>query len=84
MGPSFDEARDRLTLRGAGLGDRELAGWCNRVADVPDLRLAKVMRVRRAIGSNQYDEAAMLERTLGELEAELGALCRDGAADEWR
>jgi hypothetical protein len=64
------------------LSDRELAQWKTRLADIPDLRLAKIMRLRRAIAANSYDEEMALERMLENIQNELGVLCRvDPAGD---
>jgi hypothetical protein len=82
MCPTFEDARDRMKSRAAALGEGELATWRDQVAAAPDLRLAKVMRVRRAIVANQYDEEAMLDRSLGQIHAEIGMLCRTEYADD--
>ena len=56
--------------------ETELERWCERMADVPDLRFAKVMRVRRAIATQAYDESQILDDILGTLENDIGILCR--------
>lgn len=61
------------------LTEGELDHWCARLVEVPDLRFAKVMRVRRAIATHAYDEAHILDRILGTLEDDVGILCRRNA-----
>jgi len=56
----------------------ELARWKRRLADVPDIRLSKVNRIRRAIRLNAYDETALLERVLPALEFDLAATSWNG------
>ena len=63
---------DRLT----GLGANEFDRLRELMADVPDLRLAKVMKVRRAIATRSYNEDASLTRSLPIIENEIGVLCR--------
>ena len=56
--------------------DTPMAEWLERVADVPDLRMAKVMRLRRAINSQSYDEGAIIDKVLSLVENEVGVLSR--------
>ena len=65
------------------LPDEEMVRWKEHLADVPDLRLAKVMRLRRAIASDSYDEESALERMLGSIQSELGVLCRAETGEEY-
>jgi hypothetical protein len=60
------------------LGDQDLDTWRERVANIPDLRLAKVMRIRRAIITHCYEEEAVLEKAIGNLHNDIGVLCRAG------
>ena len=60
------------------LGDQDLDAWRERVANIPDLRLAKVMRIRRAIITHCYEEEAILEKAIGNLHNDIGVLCRAG------
>lgn len=59
----------------------ELDYWRDRVASVPDLRMAKVMRVRRALATHSYDEEAILEKALATIQHEVGLLCRRDPLD---
>ena len=61
-----------------GLGDQDLDAWRERVANIPDLRLAKVMRIRRAIITHCYEEEAVLDKAIGNLHNDIGVLCRAG------
>lgn len=54
------------------LNQAELEHFKSLVDAAPDIRMDKVMRIRRAIETNTYDETAMLERALARLEDELG------------
>ena len=55
---------------------RNLKYWQERITDIPDLRLAKVLRVRRAIITNYYDEEAILNKVIRRIQNEVGVLCR--------
>jgi len=57
----------------------DLARWKEHLDELPDLRLAKVMRLRRALASGSYDEEQALNRMLGRIENDLGVLCRGDA-----
>jgi hypothetical protein len=65
--PSGSSQRHRSKLNQA-----ELEHFKALVDAAPDIRMEKVMRIRRAIETNTYDETAMLERALARLEDELG------------
>ena len=71
--PSAEESKGSRRL-----GDQDLSAWRERVADIPDLRLAKVMRIRRAIITHCYEEEAVLEKAIGNLHNDIGILCRAG------
>lgn len=53
------------------LSQAELEHFKTMLDAVPDIRMDKVLRIRRQIESNTYDESAMLDRALARLEDEL-------------
>lgn len=56
------------------IDEDELAFWKERVHAVPDLRWAKVMRLRRAIHTNGYDESASIDKMLVRVDQDLSVL----------
>lgn len=60
----------------ARLDEGELELWRERLAAVPDLRIAKIMRARRAIATDSYDEQAILDRTIDLIQDDVGIMCR--------
>ena len=78
--PFTGTPRLHQSLAGAaatGLDAGELEHWRDLAADTPDLRMAKIMRIRRAIISQEYDEEPRIERMLGMIQRDLTILCRD-------
>ena len=61
-----------------GLEPTDLDGWKARLADLPELRWAKVARVRRAIVTDRYETDLVLDVTADGLQSEIGILCREG------
>jgi hypothetical protein len=59
----------------------ELELWKTRLADLPELRWAKVARVRRAIVTDRYESDLVLDVTVDGLQSEIGILCREGDLD---
>lgn len=56
------------------IDEDELAFWKERIHAVPDLRWAKVMRLRRAIHTNGYDESASIDKMLVRVDQDLSVL----------
>jgi hypothetical protein len=59
------------------IDEDELAFWKERLSAIPDLRWAKVMRLRRAIHTNGYDESTSIDKMLRCIDQDLSMLCRD-------
>ena len=59
------------------IDEDELAFWKERLSAIPDLRWAKVMRLRRAIHTNGYDESTSIDKMLRRIDQDLAMLCWD-------
>ncbi len=57
------------------IDEDELAFWKERLNAIPDLRWAKVMRLRRAIHTNGYDESTSIDKMLRRIDQDLEMLC---------
>lgn len=77
MNDDIRQIRSRMRAQGGDvpLSPAEVDRWCEQAAAVPDIRLTKVMRIRRAIVTRAYDEDAGLEQSLDVIRDELGVLC---------
>ncbi|HRX84885.1 MAG TPA: hypothetical protein P5572_07700 [Phycisphaerae bacterium] len=65
---------NRLDAVTGPLSAGELAHWRERVAAIPDVRMHRVLRVRRAIHDRGY-EATRIDRVVEALGADLDLLC---------
>ncbi len=57
--------------------DAILAYWKQRISELPDLRLDKVMQIRDALARSSYDADEALDATVARLSEDIGVLCRD-------
>lgn len=51
---------------------KQLEAWARMVDGLPDVRLARVMKTRRAIRQNAYAQDAVLDETVRRVGRELG------------
>ncbi|NOX58741.1 MAG: hypothetical protein GXP29_07785 [Planctomycetes bacterium] len=58
------------------IDEDELALWKERLDVIPDLRWAKVMRLRRAIHTDSYDESTSIDKMLSRVDQDLSMLGR--------
>lgn len=83
--PQAKNPQDR-TPRGLSpkniIDEDELAFWKERIHAVPDLRWAKVMRLRRAIHTNGYDESASIDKMLLRVDQDLSVLGVNGLDED--
>ena len=63
------------------IDEDELAFWKERLSTIPDLRWAKVMRLRRAIHTGGYDESMSINKMLLRVDQDLAILCRRPETD---
>ena len=56
---------------------RLLTYWQERISQIPDTSLAKVLRVRRAVITDYYEKDAILNKAIRRIQKELNALRRE-------
>ncbi len=76
----YQEEPESARLR-QNIDEDELAFWKERLSAIPDLRWAKVMRLRRAIHTNGYDESTSIDKMLRRIDQDLAMLCRDSESE---
>ncbi len=76
----YQEEPQSARLR-PNIDEDELAFWKERLSAIPDLRWAKVMRLRRAIHTNGYDEATSIDKMLQRIDQDLAMLCRESDSE---
>ncbi|GJM23666.1 MAG: hypothetical protein DHS20C16_00810 [Phycisphaerae bacterium] len=76
----YQEEPEGAKLR-QNIDEDELAFWKDRLSAIPDLRWAKVMRLRRAIHTNGYDESTSIDKMLRRIDQDLSVLCSESDSD---